>query len=518
VVNRGFVRRWSTVVALMTTVALAVLAVRSDGGAAEANGWMTALDLTVGLAFVAGAVGVRASFAAAALLTLTGCAWLAGSSWSQARPWHQAVLVVVLIAFPRGRIRGVSSWFVAGLSTLVALGLLSQLGIAAVFAAAAASVALRWAVSGRAMFYPAVAASALGAILALEWLLTRHAGLDPTLALVSYEVVLLGVAIGYPLATRAEARADSGLADRLFSEPKLPPLDGLAGILRQALGDPSVEIYRWHGSRYVDGSGRAASGRTQADRWLEVAGGGEPLAALTHRSVALDDPRTAEAVSSAVRLAVTHLRLQDEQQTRLNELQAARSRIVAATDRERRQVAMALRREVEPALREANSCLRLALDGAPTSGAATLSAAALALSDTTTLIAGLVAGIAPARLGDGRLAAALAALAKSSPLPVTVTMGTEARGDEDEETALFYVCSETLVNAIKHAAASRVEIAVDRVADGLQAKVSDDGRGGADPQGSGLQGLADRLATVGGRLTVISAPEAGTSVIATIPD
>jgi signal transduction histidine kinase len=132
-------------------------------------------------------------------------------------------------------------------------------------------------------------------------------------------------------------------------------------------------------------------------------------------------------------------------------------------------------------------------------------------------IADLVAGTPPADLGDGRLRQALDGLAAASPVPVVVTVAGDAAGDQGAETALFYVCCEALANAVKHAHATRVAITVEHLDGGIGATVSDDGCGGADPSGSGLQGLADRLAARNGRLRVDSPPGAGTTVTAMIP-
>jgi signal transduction histidine kinase len=110
------------------------------------------------------------------------------------------------------------------------------------------------------------------------------------------------------------------------------------------------------------------------------------------------------------------------------------------------------------------------------------------------------------------------ALAERSPVPVSVSVAANAASDSDTETALFYVCSEALANAVKHANANRIAITVRRVNNAIMATVSDDGRGGADPSGSGLKGLADRLATLNGRLRVDSPPGAGTTVTAVVTD
>jgi signal transduction histidine kinase len=101
---------------------------------------------------------------------------------------------------------------------------------------------------------------------------------------------------------------------------------------------------------------------------------------------------------------------------------------------------------------------------------------------------------------------------------VSVTVAADAAGDQDREAAFFYLCSEALANAVKYADATRIDITVRRVNGAMEAVISDDGRGGADPTGSGLQGLADRLATLNGRLRVKSPPGAGTTVTAVVPD
>lgn len=139
------------------------------------------------------------------------------------------------------------------------------------------------------------------------------------------------------------------------------------------------------------------------------------------------------------------------------------------------------------------------------------------LAAATRELADLVAGIPPADLGGGRLGRALQALAETSPVPVTVAVADDAAASQEAETALFYVCCEALANAVKHARATRVAIAVERQDGGVVATVADDGRGGADASGSGLVGLADRLAARRGRLQVESPPGAGTTVTAVVP-
>jgi signal transduction histidine kinase len=500
---------------------LVVLAVRADSQAPSVSPWLTAMDVAVGLAFVVAGLAARGPSPERVLVAAVGPAWLAGSFLVGARSLHQAILAAALVAFPAGRVRGIASWVLVGLTGLVALQLLPQLGVAALFTAIAAAALARWHTDPAAAWYPAAAAAAVAAVLAWVWWTThlRAGTFDASEILLGYELVLLGVAGGFPVGAAAVLRQRARLADRLLSQEQLPGLDGLAAVLGDALGDRELRIYRWRAAEaaYVDGRGRPVAGRGDR-RWLAVDSPDGPVAAVAHRSSALDDAPTAAAVAAAVRLAVTHLRLQEEQQERLRELEVSRARMVAAADRQRTRAAVELREGVQAPLRAAQSelhTLRAAIRDPK--AAAAVDVVVQELAAATGEIADLVAGIPPADLGGGRLRRALHALAEASPVPVTVAVAEDAAGSREAETALFYVCCEALANAVKHAGATRVAIAVERRDGELVATIADDGGGGADPAGSGLQGLADRLATRKGRLRVDSPPGAGTTVTATIP-
>jgi signal transduction histidine kinase len=500
---------------------LVALAVRADSQAPSASPWLTAMDVAVGLAFVAAGLAARGPLPERGLVAAVGPAWLAGSFLVGARSLHQAVLAVALFAFPAGRVRGVASWLLVGLAGLVALQLLPQLGVAALFAGIAAAALARRRTDPAAAWYPAGAAAAVAAVLAWVWWTThlRTGSFDATEILLGYELVLPLVAGCFPLGAASVLRQRARLADRLLSQEQLPGLDGLAAVLGDALGDRDLRVYRWHAveAAYVDGRGRPVAGRGDR-RWLAVDGPDGPVAVVAHRSSTLDDPPTAAAVAAAVRLAVIHLRLQEEQQDRLRELEASRARMVAAADRQRARAAAELRQDVQTPLRIAQSELR-AMRAAvrDPEAAAAIDVVVGELAAATGEVEDLVAGIPPADLGGGRLRRALHALAEASPIPVTVAVADDAAGSREAETALFYVCCEALANAVKHAGATRVAIAVEHLDSGLVATIADDGRGGADPSGSGLQGLADRLAARKGRLRVDSPPGAGTTVTATVP-
>jgi signal transduction histidine kinase len=124
--------------------------------------------------------------------------------------------------------------------------------------------------------------------------------------------------------------------------------------------------------------------------------------------------------------------------------------------------------------------------------------------------------VRPAGLDDG-LARALRELAARSRLRMSVDV-TEERFDDRIETAAYFVASEALANAAKYAPASSVAVSALRRNGSLVVSVRDDGTGGAAPSaGSGLAGMADRVAALGGRVTVASPPGEGTVVTAELP-
>ena len=109
-------------------------------------------------------------------------------------------------------------------------------------------------------------------------------------------------------------------------------------------------------------------------------------------------------------------------------------------------------------------------------------------------------------------------LAQRSPLPVAVTVtGTIERTPETVQTAAYFVVAEALTNAAKHSEAATARVSVERTDTVLAATIVDDGRGGANPQGSGLAGLQKRVRALDGRLDVISPPGGPTVVRAEIP-
>ena len=132
----------------------------------------------------------------------------------------------------------------------------------------------------------------------------------------------------------------------------------------------------------------------------------------------------------------------------------------------------------------------------------------------------LARGIYPPLLADLGLVAALNAQAGKSPVPVTVRADGIGRFPQETEAAVYFCCLEALQNTAKYARASAAHISLSAADGALTFAVSDDGAGydsARTPMGSGLRNMADRLAALGGRLEVRSAPGAGTTVTGRLP-
>ena len=129
----------------------------------------------------------------------------------------------------------------------------------------------------------------------------------------------------------------------------------------------------------------------------------------------------------------------------------------------------------------------------------------------------LARGIHPPVLADRGLEAAVRSLADLSPMQVSVSMDIGSRPARAVESAAYFVCAEGLANAAKHAQAGRVDIRVGRRGSSLRVDIVDDGVGGADPTGGGLQGLRGRVEALDGTFRVVSPPDGPTILTAELP-
>jgi signal transduction histidine kinase len=130
----------------------------------------------------------------------------------------------------------------------------------------------------------------------------------------------------------------------------------------------------------------------------------------------------------------------------------------------------------------------------------------------------LALGIHPTVLSDRGLGGAVEALAHRSPVPVEVGEPLEQKLPEEVELAIYFVVSEALTNVAKHASATQASVTMTSSSGRLVVEISDDGVGGADADlGTGLRGLAERVAEMEGRLDIDSEPGRGTTVRCSVP-
>jgi signal transduction histidine kinase len=206
---------------------------------------------------------------------------------------------------------------------------------------------------------------------------------------------------------------------------------------------------------------------------------------------------------------------QTQLRARVAALQASRDRAVDAAEDERRRIERDLHDGAQQRLVALAMDLGMArqkLRSDPEAATGLVDEAHEEAKRALAELRDLARGIHPAVLADRGLDAAISALAARSPVPVGVEVATD-RLPGPVESIAYFVVAEALTNAAKHAGAGEITVRIARRGDLLVVEVADDGVGGADPaRGSGLRGLADRVAAIDGRLTVTS-PQGGPTVV-----
>lgn len=335
--------------------------------------------------------------------------------------------------------------------------------------------------------------------------------------------------------------ARSGVSQLVVELGERTPGDQLSTAVARALGDPTVEVAYWNPetATYQDGENDAVvipvDDRTRAVTVIERAG--NRIGALVHDVALRDEPALLDAVCAAAGLAMDNERLHREVLARLEEVRASRTRILEAADAERRRIERNIHDGAQQRLVTVMLALTMARNrvaSAPAAACASgheavgtnlapsidslLAEAANDLGGALKELRELARGIHPPILVEEGLAAALESLAERSPFPVEVSASANNRLPPPVEAAAYYVVSEGLTNVAKYAHASAVQVTVCSYDEGLRIEVIDDGIGGATLRGgSGLEGLADRVAALDGRFVVESAPGQGTRITAELP-
>lgn len=488
-------------------------------GPVAVDDWLP--DVGVGWAFLGGGLLLRTQAPGkriGLLMGAVGVTWFVGTLVPAVVFLHRGALMHLAFAYPTGRLSRVGRFAVPagyGVSVVpagwgddrVTIALTGALLVLVAVHRASAVGSLR-----RARTQATVATLALGALLigsALARLAFPQGDAD-RLALLGYLLALAAVAVAVPLGVLRGSWRTAPVTDlvvQLGGDRSGAVRDALA----RALGDPSLEVGYRDGNGFVDAAGRPVVPPTgDAGRAATVVRHlGEPLAVLVHDPAVLADAALLDAVTAAARLAARNDALRADVEARVTDLEESRRRLVVAADDERRRLA-------ERLAAGAGQKLAVLADGlAALPADDRLGPVRTELDRTRDDLRRLAAGLDP--VAAGGIEPALHELATRCPLPVRVQVSGPPL-EAQVAQAVWFVASEAVSNAVKHAGATRIGIRLTADDDAVVLTVTDDGAGGADPAaGSGLGALVDRADALGGSLRVHSPPGGGTTVVATVP-
>ena len=397
------------------------------------------------------------------------------------------------------------------------------------WALATVQVARRWrsaTPSSRRVLTPLwLAAAAMGIGLAGGAFLEVAVGDNPASLALRLLPIVVPIALGAGvLRARIDQASVGDLVLRLGSNPAD---EELAIAVARAVGDPTLVL------AVPDSAGGLVDLRGQPvplpgpDRRMTRVEAGDGLLAVLIHDVGLDaNPGLLRSVSAATRLALENRRLAATVQAQLDAVHASRARIVEASDAERERIERNLHDGAQQRLVTLALRLRMIADDTAESGGDAADAvrrrrsiedAANDLDEALAELRDLARGIHPTAVVQGGLATAVEALAERTPLVVTVRIPKQ-RWPVGLEVAAYFVVAEALTNAVRHARATRAEVTAAEEDGRLRISITDDGVGGADPKaGTGLGGLVDRLAALGGSLEVSSPHGGGTRVQGDLP-
>jgi len=326
----------------------------------------------------------------------------------------------------------------------------------------------------------------------------------------------LGFLIALLQAQRFGARALQGMLERLADRPTP---EQWRDTIATALDDPSLRVgyYDPHTKRFreSDGSELAHPPAGASGAWVPVDRGAQQVAAMVVDETLAEDPELVRAAASTTLLAVENGDLEGK-------LRASRARILEAGHAERRRIERDLHDSAQQRLVSLRIDLTLAgerLDGSEEQ--AMIERLGGQIDDAIEELRGVAQGVYPSVLADRGVGQALKAIARNSATPIRVAEEWHGRHSEAVETTVYFCCLECVQNAGKHAGRGASVTVRLFGADGhVGFSVKDDGVGfdpGTVERGNGLTNLADRVAAVGGTLSIDSANGAGTHVTAIIP-
>ena len=382
---------------------------------------------------------------------------------------------------------------------------------------------------GRRTMSPVVVAAALlVATVALEDRLGWYSPVPGTalrVTLVRYVLVgVTGITLAFGFHRLRSTR--SAVIDVVGDLAHDVPHHELEAALVRSLGDPSLRLGVWspetgtYCSMAGDTIGVRPTSPARAVTLVRI--GNQPIAALDHDAVLLEDAALVNAVTTTIRLTMENERMRGELEAQLSELAHSRARIVEASDAARRRIERDLHDGAQQRLVTLGIGLRLAeVSAAAGETEATRGALSRAVAELGVAIEELrtlARGVHPSVLTESGLSAALESLTDRAGLPTRLTVTLDHEPSARSAAAIYFTAAEALTNAARHSQATRVLVDVSCRDGELRLVVSDDGIGGASREGgSGLRGIEDRVAAANGMLAVTSVAGKGTSVDASVP-
>ncbi|HEX4308301.1 MAG TPA: histidine kinase [Solirubrobacterales bacterium] len=350
-------------------------------------------------------------------------------------------------------------------------------------------------------------------VVALVWLVTLPiAALGFLVGLLQWRVFAAG----------ALARLTTGLGDAY------DPLR-LRSLLAASLGEDRVEVFyalpREDTWRDQDAAAREPPAEDAGRCVIETRGDSGLRAAVACGAGFRDHPEFMRAIGSCALSALEHERLNHALDASLRDVQASRKRLATTAFTARREIERDLHDGAQQQLVTLRVRLELAreqIGSDPSAGPEIFDGLGLEVEEIIEEVRALARGIYPPLLASEGLGDALRAAARRSAQPVVVDVDGVGRHSAEIEAAVYFCCLEAMQNAAKHAGdQAKVEVRVRRDGEILGFDVGDDGRGfdaeALDGDTSGVPGMRDRLDALGGTLTIISRPGAGTSVSGSVP-
>ena len=357
---------------------------------------------------------------------------------------------------------------------------------------------------------------------------THHLNLDPStisdvgwFLSVGRALLPYGFVLSIVVSTFFAATALKTIVSRLVDSPSASEL---RTTLADALDDPSLELgFRLdQADGFVDSSGEPLASTPPAGQSSSpVTRNGETVAVIMHDATLDTDPDLVAGAGQALLLAIENGRLTVELQSTNAELRATRARIVATGDAERRRIERDLHDGAQQHLVALSIRVGQAREFADPVAAQRLDDVGKELDEILEELRDLAHGLYPSVLREFGLREALASVVRRSASPSRLEAPTIGRYSEEVEIAVYFCCVESLQNAAKHAGSGMSTVIRLWEREGrLEFEVVDDGAGfGIDGRGSGsgYTNMTDRMAGVGGTLSVDSAPGRGTRVGGSVP-